>query len=99
MEYLLSKHPKIQFSIDKEEGRWSFTFFRYKHVCEKFAIDVYRRKTFNGVYTKFKRFIPEGSKIRLIKSLLFRYFSLRSDFIKFHHENDKLNCILYKNIF
>ena len=36
-------------------------------------------------------------KIGLIKSLLFRCFSLCSDFIKFHHEIDKLKSILYKN--
>ena len=36
-------------------------------------------------------------KIGLIKSLLFRCFSLCSDFIKFHHEIDKLKSILYKS--
>ena len=45
----------------------------------------------------FKSFIPETYKIGLIKSLLFRCFSLSSDFIKFHHEIDKLKSILYKN--
>ena len=35
--------------------------------------------------------------IGLIKSLLFRCFSLCSDFIKFHHEMEKLKSILYKN--
>ena len=35
-------------------------------------------------------------KIGLIKSLLFRCFSLFSDFIKFHHEIDKFKSILYK---
>ena len=41
--------------------------------------------------------MPETYKIGLIKSLLFRYFSLFSDFIKFHHEIDKLKSSLYKN--
>ena len=50
-----------------------------------------------GVYTNFKSFIPETYKIGLIKSLLFRCFSLCSDFIKFHHEIDKLISILYRN--
>ena len=49
-----------------------------------------------GAYTNF-RSIPETYKIGLIKSLLFRCFSLCSDFIKFHHEFDKLKSILYKN--
>ena len=55
------------------------------------------KKTFSGVYTNFKSFIPETYKIGLIKSLLFRCFSLSSDFFKFHHGIDKLKSILYKN--
>ena len=49
------------------------------------------------------RFIPTSKvlylkhKIDLIKSLLFRCFSLCSDFIKFHYEIDELKSILYKN--
>ena len=35
------------------------------------------------------------NKIGLIKPLLFRCFSLCFDFIKFHHEIDKLKSILY----
>ena len=41
--------------------------------------------------------MPETHKIGLTKSLLFRCFGLCSDFIKFHHEIDKLKSILYKN--
>ena len=63
---------------------------------DKFATNVYRKKTFSGVYTNFKSFIPETYKIGLIKSLLFSCFSLSSDFFKFHHGIDKLS-ILYKN--
>ena len=60
---------------------------------EKFATIVYKRKTFSGLYTNFKSFIPETYKIGLIKSL----FKLCSDFIKFHLEIDKLKIIFYKN--
>ena len=59
--------------------------------------DVCRKKTFSCVYTNLKSFIPETYKIGLIKSLLFRCFSLFSDFIKIHYEIDKLKSILYKN--
>ena len=52
-----------------------------------------RKKTFSGVYTNFKSFIPETYKIGLIKSLLFWCFSLCSDFIKFHHDIDQPPCI------
>ena len=73
-----SKHPKINFSIEKE-----------KDGCLPF-LDV-------GVYMNFESFIAETYKIGLIKSLLFQRFSLSSDFIKLHHEIDKLKSILYKN--
>ena len=48
------------------------------------------------IYINFKSFIPETYKIGLIKSLLFRCFSLHSDFMKFYYEIDKLKRILYK---
>ena len=86
-EYLLSKHPNINFSIEKEEdGPLPFLDINIFHENDKFATNIYRKKTFSGVYTNFKSFIPETYKIGSIKLLLFRCFSLCSDFIKFHHE-------------
>ena len=97
-EYLSSKHPNINFSIEKEKDSClPFLDINIFHENEKFATNVYRKKTLSGVYTNFKSFIPETYKIGLIKSLLFRCFSLCSDFIKFHHEIDELKSILYKN--
>ena len=94
-EYLSSKHPNIKFSTEKEEdGRLPFLDINIFRENDKFATNVYRKKTFSGVYTNFKSFIPETYKIGLIKSLLFWCFSLCSDFIKFHHEIDKLKSIL-----
>ena len=93
-EYLSSKHPKIKFSIEKEEdGCLPFLDINIFDENDKFATNVYRKKTFSGVYTNFKSFIPETYKIGLIKSL-FQCFSLCSDFTKFHHEIDKLKIIL-----
>ena len=89
-DYLSSKHPNIKFSIEKEEdGRLPFSDINIFRENDKFATNVYRKKTFSGVYTNFKSFIPETYKIGLIKSLLFQCFSLCSDFIKFDHEIDK----------
>ena len=93
-----SKHPNINFSIEKEKvGCLPFLDVNIFRENEKFATNVYRKQTFSGVYTNFKSFIPVTYKIGLIKSLLFRCFSLCFDFIKFHHEIDKLKSILYKN--
>ena len=97
-EYFSSKHPNINFSIGKEkDGCLPFLDVNIFRENKKFATNIYRKKAFSGVYTNFKSFIPETYKIVLIKSLLFRCFSLCSDFIKFHHEIDKLKSILYKN--
>ena len=99
-KYLSSKHLNINFSIEKEnEARLSFLDVNIFREKGKFVTNVYRKKTFSGVYTNFDSFIPETYKTGLIKSLLSRCFSLCSDFVKFHHEIDILKGILYKRIF
>ena len=71
-EYLLSKHPNMKFSIEKEEdGHLPFLDIKIFHENDKFATNVYRKKTFSGVYPNFKSFIPKTYKIGLIKTLLF----------------------------
>ena len=98
MEYLSSKDPNIKFSKSKEEDGWlSFLDVNTFRENDKLATNVYRKKTFSGIYTNFKCFTPKANNIGLIKSLLFRCFTLYSDFIEFHDEIDKLKSILYKN--
>ena len=95
-KYLSSKHPNINFSSEKEnEGRLSFLDVNIFREKGKFVTNVYRKKTFSGVYTNFDSFILETYKTGLIKSLLFRCFHLCSDFVKFHHEINILKGILY----
>ena len=95
---LSSKHPNINVSLEKEnEGRLSFLDVNIFRKKEKFATNVYRKKTFSGVYTNFDSFIPETYKTGLIQSLLFRCFNLCLDFVKFHHEINILTGILCKN--
>ena len=96
-EYLSSKNPNISFFKEKD-GCLPFLFVQIFRENENFATKVYRKKTFSGVYTNFKSLTHETYKISLIKSLLFWSFSLCSDFIKFHHEIDKLKSNLYKSI-
>ena len=97
-EYMSSKHPNIKFSTQKEEhGHLPFLDINIFRENDKFATNVYRKKASSRVSTNFKSFIPETYKIGLIKSFLFRCFSFWSDFIKFHHQIDKLKSILYKN--
>ena len=85
--YLSSQHPNLKFSLEKRT-------FRKKG---QFITNVYRKKTLSGVDTNFNSFIPETYKTSLIKSLLFQYFSLCSDFVKFQYKINILKSILHKN--
>ena len=60
---------------------------------------VFREETFSGVYTNFISFFPLEYKFGLLHTLLNRCFDLSSDFLKFHHEVDKLMEILSKNAY
>ena len=66
---------------------------------DKFVIGVFRKEAFSGVYTNFISFIPLEYKFGLLHTLLNRCFNLSSDFLKFHHEVDKLKKILSKNAY
>ena len=98
LKSMSSKHPNITFSLEKEnDDHLSFLDINIFRENGKFVTNVYRKKTFSGVYTNFNSFIPETYKTGLIESLLFRCFNLCSDFVKFHHEINILKGILYKN--
>ena len=79
-EYLSSKYPNLNLFIE-EEKNGCLPFLDINNFCEneKFATKVYRKRTFSVVYTNFKSFIHETCKLDLIKSLLFRCFSLCPD--------------------
>ena len=60
MEYLSSKHPNINFSMEKEEeGCLPVLDINIFRENDTLATNVYRKKTFCGVYANFKSFIPE----------------------------------------
>ena len=82
----------------ENDGRLSFLDINIFREKGKVVTNIYRKKTFSGVYINFTSFIPKTYKTGLIESLLFRCFNLCSDFAKFYHEINILKGILYKNI-
>ena len=62
-----------------------------------FSTSVYKKPTFSGVYTNFVSFLPDEYKRGLIYTLLFRIFSIVSDYSKFHLEVQKLREVMLKN--
>ena len=84
-------------SENENDGHLSFLGISIYHETGKFAMEnVYWKKTFSDVLTNFSSFIPETYKTNLIKSLLFRCFSLCLDFEKFHNEINISKGILCK---
>ena len=60
---------------------------------------MYHKPTFSGGYSNFRSFISEENKVGLIFTLLFRTFSIVSDFSKFNSEVCHLKEILKENAF
>ena len=98
VDYMNSKHQNIHFTSDHEKNNtFSFLDVGITKENQKFNTDVFRKETFSGVYTNFSSFIPEVYKSGLISTLLFRSFTLVSNFNKFHLEIVKLKEMLKKN--
>ena len=96
--YLNSKHKNIKFTYEKESNNslpvLNILISRSKNG---FKTSVYHKSNFSGVYFNFISFIYD--QIDLIFTLLFRTFSLVSDFYRFHTEVSHLKEILRKNSF
>ena len=100
LEYMIKNHKNMKFSIETEiNGSFSFLDVKIFRENDKFVTSVVRRETFSGVYTNFISFIPLEYKFGLVHTLLNRCFNLSSDFLKFHHEVDKLKKTLSKNAY
>ena len=57
---------------------------------------MYHKPTFSGLYSNFNSFIREQYKVGLIFTLLFRKFSIVSDFQRFHSQVCHLNKEILK---
>ena len=66
---------------------------------QKFTTNIYRKPTFSGLYTHFHSFIPEQYKTGLFLTLLFRIYTICSDWETIHLEIIKLRNIMHKNNF
>ena len=91
LEYINKKHNNMKFSIETKINK-SLFFLGVKTFRENgmFVTSVFRKETFDGVYTNFLSSIPFYYKFGLVHTLLNRYFKLFSEFFKF----DKLRKIL-----
>ena len=98
--YLNSKHKNIKFAYEKESNNsLPFLDILISRSENGFKTSVYHKPTFSGVCSNFNSFIYDGYKISLVFTMLFRTFSIVSDFSRFHTEVIHLKEILRKNAF
>ena len=98
LRYLNSRHKNIEFSSEEEkEESLAFLDVNVKRENGKFVTNIYRKQTFSGVYVNFKSYLPKEYKHGLLFTLLFRAFTISSDYLKLHDEIEKLKSIWCKN--
>ena len=96
--YLNCQHPNIKFTSEIEDNNSiSFLDIKIGRVNNSFSTNIYRKVTFNGVFTNFESIIPISYKLNLIYTLLFRAFKLCSNFELFHQEILHLKDIFKRN--
>ena len=98
MFYLNSKHPNNTFTCEIEKDRsLAFLDINVYRGNNKFETSVHRKSTFSGVYTKYRSFVATDYKSSLITTLLYRSFTIVSDYHKLHEEIVKLKSVLRQN--
>ena len=70
----------------RKNGKMSFLDVEISQENGKLVATVYRKPTFSGAYTHFERFLPSTHKFGMLYTLVYRCFTLCSDWSKFHKE-------------
>ena len=98
MEYMNSKHTNIAFTEEVEDNNsLPFLDVFVSRTENGFVTNIYRKRTFSGVFTNFFSFLHIQFKACLISTLLFRCHQLTSSTDEFHKEIERLRGILAKN--
>ena len=83
LNYLNRQHPNIEFTQELEENNSiPFLDILVTHVENGFTTNLYRKKTFTGLYTHFDSLSPVQYKINFISVLIYRAFHICSFYIR-----------------
>ena len=100
LNYVNSKHPNIKFTMETESSNsLSFLDVKVSRNNNKFTTSVYRKPTFSGLGTSFFNFFSFMFKLNAIKSLVFRSYSICSDYFLLQCEFQFLNNYFVSNGF
>ena len=104
--YINSRHKNMSFTYEEEnDNKLPFLDVLVRRdinvssQLKQFTTNIYRKPTFSGLYTNFHSFIPESYKKGLLLTLLFRTYSICSDWSKIHNEIVNLKNTMLKNNF
>ena len=86
--------PTYVLSFEKKKGKMSFLDVKISRENGKFVTTVYPKPTLSGVYSHFESFLPSTYKFGMLYILVYRCFTLWSDWTKFHRE-----LVTWKEIF
>ena len=97
-KYIGSRHSNMSFTFETEnENCLPFLDVLVSRDGNNFSTSLYRKPTFSGLYSNFSGYMPIGYKKGLLFTLLYRGFSLCTDWSKFRTELIFLKSVMGKN--
>ena len=93
-----SKQKNIKFTFETEDSN-NFSFLNVKITSKnkRFFTSIFRKATFNGVFTNCNSFRYDTYKIGLVHTVLFRFFKICFSMQNFHIEAEHLRSIFKCN--
>ena len=100
LNYLNRQHPNIEFTQKLEENNsLPFLDTLVTHVENGFTTNLYRKKTFTGLYTHFDSLSLVQCKINLIYVLIYSAFHTYLSYKAFHSQICNIKRFLQQNRF
>ena len=100
LQYVNCQHPNISFTHESEDSNsLPFLDVMVTHSDNTFSTNLYRRKTFTGLYTNFDSLSPIQYKINLISVLIYRAYHICSSYLSFHEQVCSIKRFLQQNQF
>lgn len=100
LDYLNSKHSKIQFTCEIEkDNSLPFLDVNVSKINSGLQTSIFRKPTFTGQGLNWFSFCPSIYKYNSIKTLINRAYSLSSTYLGFHHEIEFLRDYFRNNNF
>ena len=98
--YMNTRHKNMKFTSETEvDDILPFLDIKVIRAASAFVTSVYRKPTFSGVYTNYNSFLPQIYKSGLIRTLLFRLYTICSDWNMVHKEIEHLKSVMKRNAY